>query len=127
VGRAQEADIQAVRSQELLTSSSSIELKVFLARLFMLIGRPVDALPLFQEAFDANLPSFDYGYLFDCAARLARDGVIIDAFRTLRARVVDDWNTVSFGVQYLQKYHPREAVEVLDVFLKDHPSHSLPN
>jgi tetratricopeptide (TPR) repeat protein len=124
-GLTQEAEAQAVKSQQLLTAASSMELKVFLARLFMLIGRPADALPLFQEAFDADLPSFDYGNLLDCAARLARDGVIIEAFRTLRARGLDDWNTVSFGVQYLQKYDPIEAIEVLDAFLKNNPSHKL--
>ena len=30
-----------------------------------------------------------------------------------------------FGVQYLQKYVPLEAVEVLDGFLKDNPDHKL--
>ena len=124
-GLPQEAERHALQAQSLLSAVSSIEVKIFLARLFMLIGRPVDALPLFQEAFEANLSSFDSGNLLDCAARLQRDGIVIDTFRTLRKRGVNDWNTVSFGVQYLQKYHPQEAVEVLDAFLKYNPDHKL--
>jgi tetratricopeptide (TPR) repeat protein len=124
-GLPKEAEHYALKCQSSLSSSSSLELKVFLARLFMLIGLPAEALPLFKEAFDANMPSFDYGYLLDCAARLARDGVIIGAFRTLRARGVDDWSTISFGVQYLQKYHSQEAVDALDAYLERHPDHKL--
>ena len=124
-GLPQQAERHALEAQTLLSAASNIEVKIFLARLFMLIGRPVDALPLFQEAFEANLSSFDPGNLLDCAGRLHRDGIVIDTFRTLRKRGVNDWNTVSFGVQYLQKYHPQEAVEVLDSFLKDNPDHKL--
>jgi tetratricopeptide (TPR) repeat protein len=124
-GLLQEAERHALQAQSLLSASSSIEVKIFLARLFMLIGRSADALPLFQQAFEANLSVFDPGNLLDCAARLHRDDVVIDTFRTLRKRGVNDWNTVSFGVQYLQKYHPQEAVDVLDSFLKDDPHHKL--
>jgi tetratricopeptide (TPR) repeat protein len=126
-GVAQEAERHALEAQSHLTVESSIEVKIFLGRLFMLIGRPTDALPLFQEAFEANDSSFDPGNLLDCAARLHRDGVVIETFRTLRQRGVNDWNTVSFGVQYLQKYHPQEAVEVLDAFLTVNPDHKLAN
>lgn len=124
-GLSTEAESYARQSQSLLTSTSSLELKVFLARLFMLTGLPAEALPLFKEAFDANMPSFDYGQLLDCAARLGRDGVVIEAFRTLQARGVDDWHTINFGVQYLQKYHSQEAVDALDAYLKRHPGDKL--
>jgi hypothetical protein len=93
--------------------------------LLVTIGRLTDALPLFQEAFDADVPSLDYALLFDCAARLNREGVIIDAFRKLRARGVEDWQTVEFGVQFLQKYQPREAVAVVKEFLKKNPEHKI--
>ncbi len=124
-GTPQEAEHCALQAQSLLSAASGIEVKIFLARLFMLIGRPVDALPLFQEAFEANFSSFDPGNLLDCAARLRRDGIVIDTFRTLRKRGANDWHTVSFGVQYLQKYHPQEAVDVLNAYLKDNPDHKL--
>lgn len=124
-GLQQDAEEHARRSRSLLSASSSLELKVFLGRLFMLVGLPADALPLFKEAFDADMPSFDYGMYLDCAARLARDGDIIEAFRTLQKRGIDDWHTVDFGVQYLQKYDPQEAVDALDAFLSRHPDHRL--
>ena len=91
----------------------------------MTIGRLTDALPLFQEAFDADVPTFDYALLLDCAARLNREGVIIDTFRKLRARGVEDWQTVEFGVQFLQKYQPGEAATVLKEFLEKNPGHKL--
>lgn len=121
----EEAERRALEAQSLLSPATTIEAKIFLARLFMLIGRPADALPLFREAFEADLSVFDPGNLLDCAARLHRDDVVIDTFRTLLRRGIDDWDAVSFGVQYLQKYHPAEAVEVLDSFLNNHPDHKL--
>lgn len=124
-GESKRAETFALDAQKALSSTSGFEVKIFLGRLFVMIGRLPDALPLFQEAFDANVPSFDAGNLLDCAARMRRDGVVINTFRTLRARGVNDWGTVSFGVQYLQKYVPLEAVEVLDGFLKDNPDHKL--
>jgi tetratricopeptide (TPR) repeat protein len=124
-GDNQRADTAASKSLSLLSASSTFELKIFLGRLLTTIGRLTDALPLFQEAFDADVPSFDYALLLDCAARLHREGVIIDTFKKLRARGVEDWQTVEFGVQFLQKYQPREAVTVLQEFLAKNPGHKL--
>jgi hypothetical protein len=76
-----------------------------------MIGKPADALPLYQQAFDAQVSSFDPGRLLDCAAQAHEDGIVIQTFRTLLSRGVNDWNTVSFGVQYVQKYKPSEAAE----------------
>ncbi len=124
-GDKQEAETAASKSLALLTQSSTFELKVFLGRLLMTIGRLADALPLFQEAFDSEISLFDYSLLLDCAARLNREGVIIDTFQKLRARGIDDWHTVEFCVQFLQKYQPREAVSVLQEFLERNPGHKL--
>jgi tetratricopeptide (TPR) repeat protein len=124
-GDKQDAEAAASKSLGLLSSSSTFELKIFLGRLLMTMGRLTDALPLLQEAFDANVPSFDYTLLLDCAARLNREGVIIDAFRKLRARGIEDWQTVEFGIQFLQKYQPREAAIVLKEFLEKNPGHKL--
>ncbi len=89
----------------------------------MLVKRPAGALPLFQEAFNAGIESFDAGILLDCAARQRRDDVVIDTFRVLRKIGVKDWDTVSFGVQYLQKWVPSEAAEILNQFIQDNPNH----
>jgi tetratricopeptide (TPR) repeat protein len=121
----QEPESQALKAQSLITPATPIDVKVHLARLFMLIGRPTDALPLFQEAFDSNVTTFDPGELMDCAARLRRDDVVIATFRTLRKRGVNDWNTVSFGLQHVQRYHPSEAIEVLNAFLGENSDHKL--
>lgn len=124
-GDKQRTETAASKSLALLSVSSTFELKIFLGRLLVTIGRLTDALPLFQEAFDADVPSFDYALLLDCAARLNREGVIIDAFRKLRARGIEDWQTVEFGVQFLQKYQPREAVAVVKDFLEKNPEHKI--
>jgi len=124
-GESKKAETFGLEAQKALSSMSGFEVKIFLGRLFVMISRLADALPLFQEAFDANVPSFDGGNLLDCASRMRKDGVVINTFRTLRQRGVNDWGTVSFGVQYLQKYVPQEAVDVLDGFLKDNPDHKL--
>lgn len=124
-GESRKAETFALEAQKALSGTTGFEVKIFLGRLFFMIGRLADALPLFQEAFDANVPSFDAGNLLDCAARMRKDGVVIETFRTLRQRGVNDWGTVSFGVQYLQKYVPQEAVDVLNGFLKSDPDHKL--
>ncbi len=124
-GDTQGAETAASKSLSLLNEASTFEVKIFLGRLLMTIGRLTDALPLFQGAFDADVPTFDYALLLDCAARLNREGVIIDTFRKLRARGVEDWQTVEFGVQFLQKYQPSEAATVLKEFLEKNPGHKL--
>jgi transcription elongation GreA/GreB family factor len=124
-GESKKAETFALEAQRALSRTSGFEVKIFLGRLFVMIGRLADALPLFQEAFDSNVPSFDAGNLLDCAARMRKDGVVINTFRALRKRGVNDWGTVSFGVQYLQKYVSQEAVDVLDGFLKDNPDHKM--
>jgi tetratricopeptide (TPR) repeat protein/transcription elongation GreA/GreB family factor len=122
-GDSEAAERHTLTTQSLLNPSTDIEIKIHLGQLFMQIGKPADALPLYQEAFDLGVPAFDSGRLVDCAARAHEDGVVIQTFRTLLGRGVNDWNTVSFGVQYVQKYLPSEAADILRDFLQVNPDH----
>lgn len=81
-GISDEAERYALAAQSSLTPATEIEMKIHLGHLFMMIGKPADALPLYQEAFDAQVSSFDPGRLLACAAQAHEDGVVIQTFRT---------------------------------------------
>lgn len=120
-----EAERYASAARSSLTPATDLEVKIHLGHLFMKIGKPADALPLYQQAFDAQVSSFDPGRLLDCAAQAHEDGVVIQTFRTLLSRGVNDWNTVSFGVQYVQRYKPSQAADILKDFLRVNPDHKF--
>jgi tetratricopeptide (TPR) repeat protein len=124
-GNKEEAQRLALDAKQELGPSSSVESKEFLARLFMRLEMPAEALPIFQELFDLNTQSFDSGQLLDCAARLHRDDVVIATCAELERRGQDPWEVVSFEIQYLQKYSREKAVGRLDAFLAAHPGHKL--
>jgi tetratricopeptide (TPR) repeat protein len=124
-GNKEEARRLARQAKCEIGSSNSIESKEFLARLFMRLEMPSEALPIFQELFDLKTQSFDGGMLLDCAARLHRDDVVIATCAELGMRGQDPWEVVSFEVQYLQKYSRERALARLDSFLSAHPGHKL--
>ena len=61
-----------------------------LADLLMLLGRRSEALPLWKQLFEEEVPGFDPGILLDCAARLKRADIILEVCDRLRSRDVDD-------------------------------------
>jgi tetratricopeptide (TPR) repeat protein len=124
-GSPQRAENHAIAAQSLLSGTISADIQESLAALFMLLGRPADALPIFQALFNANIPAFDPGHLLDCAARLHRDDIVIDTCETLHQRGANDWKLVSFEVHYLEKYHTERAIQRLDAFLRENPEHKL--
>jgi tetratricopeptide (TPR) repeat protein len=124
-GRSSEALGLAIEARSNLSEASSADTKEFIARLFMLLDHPAEALPLFQGLFDQATSSFDSGQLLDCAARLHRDDVVIATCAKLQERGVGEWAVVSFEVGYLQKYSREKAVLRLDQFLELHPGHKL--
>jgi tetratricopeptide (TPR) repeat protein len=124
-GHTQEAESHALLAQSLLSNDAPVETHEPLALLFMLIGRPADALPIFQKLFVADIPSFDAGNLLNCAALLHRDNVVIETCEQLHERGINDWNLVSFEVPYLEKYHTERAIQRLDSFILENPTHKL--
>jgi tetratricopeptide (TPR) repeat protein len=124
-GNKAQAEALAIQAKEELTENSGAEMKEFLARLFMKLEMFAEALPLFKQLFDANIGFFDSGQLLDCAARLHRDDIVIEACAELERRGQDPWEVVSFEVQHLQKYSREKAVARLDTFLRAHPGHKL--
>jgi len=120
-----EAEKFCTDALSLLTPDVSTETKEFIGRLFVLTGRRTDALPLWQELFDLDLPDFDPGYLLDCAARLHRDDIILSTCDRLHARGNHDWQLLEFELPYLQKYDPAVAIDRLQAFIRENPGHKL--
>ena len=120
-----EAEEFALAARDQLSEKSHPETKEFLARLFMQIGRPADALPLFQDLFDSEIPSFDSGHLLDCAAKMHLDDKVLEACDKLHNRGEVDWRLLEFEVQYLEKYDVEKAIRRLNEFLQRDPQHRV--
>jgi tetratricopeptide (TPR) repeat protein len=123
-GRAEEAERFASEARSLLTENVNADTKEYLAKLFMVIGRPADALPLLQELFDAEAPHFDAKNLLACAAKLSRDDLVMQTCERLRGRGNDDWTLLEFELQYLEKYKIDLAIKLLREFIRSHPDDS---
>ena len=106
-------------------TSSDNETKEYLARLFMLIGRPDAALPLWKEAFMAGREGFDPGNYLNCAARLRRDDLVMEACSVLRARGMGTWDLLESELPYLTRYQITTAIDLLQEFIRDHPDHRI--
>jgi tetratricopeptide (TPR) repeat protein len=120
-GLQQEAERFTGEALSLLSGNVKADTKESLARLFMIIGRPGDALPLMQELFDNDVPGFDPKSLLSCAAKLNRDDLIMQTCERLRARGKGDWSLLEFEVQYLEKYKIDTAIHVLQTFIAANP------
>jgi tetratricopeptide (TPR) repeat protein len=120
-----EAERYSSEAHSLLTADANPGTKELLARLLMLVGRPADALPLWQYLFDLDAPGFDPGNLLDCASRLHRDDVVLQTCDRLHARGVNDWHLVEFEIPYLQKYNIEAAIQRLQAFVNNQPDHKL--
>lgn len=91
----------------------------------MQVGRPADALPLFQDLFDNAILSFDPGLLLDCAARMHLDDKVLEVCETIHDRGVVNWRLLEFEVQYLEKYNIGKAIQRLSEFLQTEPQHRI--
>jgi tetratricopeptide (TPR) repeat protein len=124
-GKAEDAERHALEARSLLTTSVTPDTRDSLARLLMLIGRPADALPLWQDLFDRGASAFDPKNLLKCAAKLQRDDIVMETCERLRARGVDNWNFFEFELQYLEKYKIDLAIERLQAFVAQNPENRL--
>jgi tetratricopeptide (TPR) repeat protein len=124
-GQPQEAERHALEAMSLFATNVNADTKESLARLLMLIGRPGDALPLWQDLFDREAPAFDPKNLLACAARLHRDDVVLQTCERLFSRGISEWDLVEFESQYLEKYKIDAAIGRLQAFIVQHPDHKL--
>jgi transcription elongation GreA/GreB family factor len=108
-----------------LTTESGRETREYLARLFMLVGRPDEALPLWKEAFIAGREGFDPAKYLDCAAKLRRDDLVMEACGILRARGKDTWDLLEFELRYLKRYKIDNGIELLQRFISKNPEHRV--
>jgi tetratricopeptide (TPR) repeat protein len=115
------------RAKEALTLSGTEEIDTqdYLAQLFMLLGRPADALPLWREAFERGRYGFDPANYLNCAAALRRDDLVMAACEKLRERKVDTWELLSFELPYLVKYNIEAAIARVMSFIDKNPENKL--
>jgi tetratricopeptide (TPR) repeat protein len=124
-GHVQEAERHALEAQSLLATNANADMKEYLARLLMLIGRPAEALPIWQDLFDREAPAFDSGHLLDCVARLHRDDLVMETCHRLHARGVNTWRLLEFEVPYLEKYKIDCAIQRLQDFIAQNRDNKL--
>ncbi len=99
--------------------------KEFLAGLLMQLKRAEEALPIFQELFDSNIPTFDARQLVACADELRLHKKVLDICEQLNQRRPPDWQMLEFEVQHLELYNRDKAIERLQEFLQRHPDHKM--
>ncbi|MDP9050439.1 MAG: hypothetical protein M3O31_06890 [Acidobacteriota bacterium] len=115
----------ALDSKSRCTDEVSTETKDFLARTFMRLQRPGDALSLLQELYERDLPGFELRLLVDCAFKLERHDLIMKVFDKLSEQPGRSWDEFEFEVQFLEKYNIPKAITRLTAFLEENPNHKL--
>jgi len=99
--------------------------KEFLAGLLMQLDRAKEALPIFQELFDRDIPTFDPRQLIACAGHLHLHKKVLEICDQLHSRRPPDWQMLEFEVQHLEQYDRDKAIDRLQEFLRLHPGHKL--
>lgn len=99
--------------------------KEFFAGTLMQLDRANEALPIFQELFDKDIPTFDPRQLIACADHLRLHKKVLDICDQLHSRRPPDWQLLEFEVQHLEQYDRDKAIERLQEFLQLHPGHKL--
>lgn len=107
------------------TEDTHLETKDFLARTFMRLQRPGDALSLLQELYATESPAFDPRLLVDCAFKLERHDIIMEVFDKLSEQPGRPWEEIEFEVQFLEKYNIPKAITRLTTFLRENPDHKV--
>ena len=115
----------ALDAKSRCTEETHLETKDFLARTFMRLQRPADALSLLQELVPSEFAAFDPRLLVDCAFRLGRHDIIMDVFDTLSAQPGRPWEEIEFEVQFLERYNIPKAITRLTTFLNENPGHKV--
>jgi tetratricopeptide (TPR) repeat protein/DNA-binding XRE family transcriptional regulator len=115
----------AVDSKSRCTEETHLETKDFLARTFMRLQRPGDALSLLQELYATESPAFDPRLLVECAFRLERHDIIMEVFDKLSGPPGRPWDEIEFEVQFLEKYDIPKAISRLTTFLRENPGHKI--
>jgi tetratricopeptide (TPR) repeat protein len=124
-GKSAEANSMAAEAAASVDDRIDPVVKDFLAGLFMQLGQPASALPLFRDLFEMNIPSFDGRRLVDCAARLHLDHEVMAICDRLHEWRGSEWEVIEFETQYLEKYDKNKAIQRLEEFLKLNPGHKL--
>ena len=87
--------------------------KEFFAGTLMQLDRANEALPIFQELFDKDIPTFDPRQLIACADHLHLHKKVLDVCNQLHSRRLPDWQLLEFEVQHLEQYDRDKAIERL--------------
>ena len=124
-GHPQDAEGRVSEALGNLAPSTHLHTREFLARVLMQMGRLNEALPIYEELFAYDIPTFNPMQLIECAGRLNRDQAVLDTFDELHRRTAVDWPLLEIEVFYLRKYHAAKAIDRLSAFLDRHPNHKL--
>jgi tetratricopeptide (TPR) repeat protein len=115
----------ALDAKSRCTEETHLETKDFLARTFMRLKRPGDALSLLQELCASESPAFDHRLLVDCAFKLERHDIIMQVFDRLSEQSGRQWEEIEFEVQFLERYNIPKAIVRLTTFLTKNPGHKI--
>jgi len=127
VGRDDRESANRLADEALAALSDEVQAgtKEFLGGLLMQLDRAKDALPVFQELFDKDIPTFDPRQLIACADHLQLHDKVLEVFDRVHSKRPLDWQMLEFEVQRLEQYHREKAIERLLEFLQRHPGHKL--
>lgn len=93
-----------------------------LAALLHDLGRYAEALVLWQSVCDAGGgTSVDMRHLLECANRLGREDIVLEAFRELRGRGELGEGGPEFEMELLERNDPEQALEYLVEHLRRRP------
>jgi tetratricopeptide (TPR) repeat protein len=115
----------ALDAKSRCTGETHLETKDFLARTFMRLQRPGDALSLLQELYASESPAFDLRLFVDCAFKLERHDIIMEVFDKLSEQPGRPWEEIEFEVQFLEKYNIPKAITRLTTFLRENSGHKV--
>ena len=124
-GQIEAANTFAANALRSLTGGTDAITKEFLAGVLMSLDRPADALGLYEELFEKDLPFFDASNLLYCAEKLQLDGKVLDVCEKLHHRRAPDWKLLESEIHYLEKYDSQKAIDRLQEFLRSNPGHKL--
>lgn len=108
-----------------LTNAVQAGAKEFLAGVLMQLKRATDALPIFQDLFDSDIPTFDARQLIVCADELGLHKKVMEICELVNTRKPQNWQMIEFEVQRLEQYNRDKAIERLQEFLRREPGHKL--
>lgn len=105
-----------------LGSEAGVAQKRKLAALLHDLGRYAEALILWQSVcYGSGAGPLDSRRLLECANRLGREDVVLEAYRELRSRGDLGEDALGFELEILDRHDPEQALTLLEKHVENHP------